>query len=120
MANDNEKRKHTRINSLFLSYVCIDENGKTLNEGIGRTLNVSEGGILLETNFNILPEHNLLITIAVEDTLVDIKGQVIRCQQKEEEKYHTGVEFIDIDESSLNVIMKFINLFKKTNWIKLG
>ncbi|MDM8538036.1 PilZ domain-containing protein [Desulfobacterales bacterium HSG17] len=109
----NEKRKFTRVNSLFLSYICIDEEGKTLNEGIGRTLNVSEGGILLETNFNILPEHNLLITIAVEDNLVDVKGKVIRCWKNEEDNYHTGVEFIDIDESALNIIIKFINLFKE-------
>jgi len=115
----NEKRKYPRINSLFLSYICIDKQGKTLNEGIGRTLNVSEGGILMETNFHMLPEHNLMITIAVEDNLVNIKGEVIHCLKNEENKYHTGIEFIDIDESDLDILKKFINLFKKTNWIKL-
>lgn len=115
----NEQRKHIRINSLFLSYICIDENGTIINEGIGRTLNVSQGGILLETNFDISPEHNLLITIAVEDNLLDVKGKVIRCQQHDKDKYHTGVEFIEINESSLNIITKFIEIFKNTNWIKL-
>lgn len=112
MAN-NDKRKHTRINSLNLSYVCIDENGKTVNEGIGRTLNVSEGGILLETGFEIMPEYGLLITIAVEDNLLDIKGKVIRCSKNEQNKYHTGIEFIGIDENALEVLRKYITLFKE-------
>ena len=35
-----EKRKHARINSLNLSYVCLDENNKIIKQGMGRTLNV--------------------------------------------------------------------------------
>jgi c-di-GMP-binding flagellar brake protein YcgR len=106
-----EKRKYTRVNSLNLSYVCIDENGEILNEGMGRTLNVSEGGILLETGFCILPKQNLMLTIAVEDHLLDIKGKVVRCGEDKANKFHTGVEFLDIDEAASTILKKFIQLF---------
>ena len=61
--NTNEKRKHPRVNALNLSYICLDEDQQVIKQGMGRTLNVSESGILLETHFPIearahgRPEH---------------------------------------------------------------
>ena len=44
-----EKRKHYRVDSLnLLSYTCQDEEGNLVKHGMGRTLNVSESGILLK------------------------------------------------------------------------
>ena len=42
-----DKRKHFRVNSLNLSYVYVDGNNDEEKQTIGRTLNVSESGILL-------------------------------------------------------------------------
>jgi len=44
----NDKRLHLRIDSLnLLAYSCIDDTGQVVVQGMGRTLNVSQGGILL-------------------------------------------------------------------------
>ena len=45
--NPVDKRRHTRYESLNLSYVCLDENDNIIKQGMGRTLNISESGILL-------------------------------------------------------------------------
>jgi hypothetical protein len=72
-----EKRKHARFNSLNLSYVCLDENNKIIKQGMGRTLNVSESGILLETHFPIDKSHIVTLTLGLGEDLVDIKGRPI-------------------------------------------
>ena len=71
-----EKRKHTRIDSLNLSYFCLDENNQIIKQGMGRTLNVSESGILLETYFRIDSDEHLMLTIAFEDHLIPVNGRV--------------------------------------------
>ena len=61
------KRKHQRFASLNLSYVCLDENNNVVTQGMGRTLNISESGILLETNFPIELKYLVLLTIGLEE-----------------------------------------------------
>jgi len=109
-----EKRRHGRIDSLNLSYVCVNEKGETVNQGMGRTLNVSESGILLETHFCIKPEQLLAMTIAFEDELVDIRGKVVHCRKGGDGKSEAGVEFLETDETSTEVLKKFIQLFKES------
>ncbi len=108
-----EQRQYIRIKSLNLSYVCIDENNVIINEGMGRTLNVSESGILLETHFPINLTHFLTLTVALEDDLVDIRGKVVHCSTCEDGKYQTGVQFLNQDRNIDYVLQEFIKLFKE-------
>jgi len=78
---------------------------------MGRTLNVSESGICLETHFAIDTSTFLTLTIALADTLVEIRGKVIYCRPAESDMFETGVEFIDLSQSSLAVLKEFITLF---------
>ncbi len=108
-----EKRRHPRVDSLNLSYVCIDENGNVTGEGMGRTLNVSESGILLETSFSMVPGQIISLTIAIGEYLLDVKGQVIRCTQSEENTFLTGIEFYSLDLEGYSILLKFIKLFQQ-------
>ncbi|MEE4359183.1 MAG: PilZ domain-containing protein [Desulfococcaceae bacterium] len=108
-----EQRKNPRVDSLNLSYVCIDENDNILMEGMGRTLNVSESGILLETHFSILPGQNISLTLAIGEELLDIEGQVVRSTQSENSSYQTGIEFARLDLKNFSVLKKFIRLFQE-------
>jgi c-di-GMP-binding flagellar brake protein YcgR len=106
-----EKRKHARFDALNLSYVCEDKDGDILYEGMGRTLNVSEGGMLLETNFFISPGNTLTLSVAIEDELVNLRGRVIYCHEGEGKMFRTGLEFLNIDEESRAVLNSFIKIF---------
>ena len=107
-----ERRKDKRFDSLNLTYVCVDDHGNIVQEGMGRTLNVSESGICLETLFEIDTSHFLTVKIALEDDLVDIKGTVAFSRPGNEKSFETGVEFIEVDQQSRVVLHKFIELFK--------
>ena len=106
-----EKRKHTRVSSLNLSYVCLDEKDKIVKQGMGRTLNVSESGILLETHFPIDNKHIVTLTLGLEEELVDIKGRPVHTRTNDEGKYEVGIQFFEPNKKARRSLKKFIDAF---------
>ncbi len=97
--SEKEKRKHSRVDapSLSSTFVCIDENNDIIKQGTCRTLNVSESGLLLETDLSVELQQILLVTIPIEEDIADIKGKVVRCLTNDDGKYEVGIEFMEIE-----------------------
>ncbi|MGD2271494.1 MAG: PilZ domain-containing protein [Desulfobacterales bacterium] len=112
MANK-EKRKFIRIDSLNLSYVLVDGNNDDEKQTMGRTLDVSEAGIRLETAVPVELDSTLMLTIGLEEELVDIKGRVVHSSKGEGDRYQLGVEFFDKDEKASIILKKFIAAFQR-------
>ena len=108
MTSEN-KRKHERIRSLNLSYICLDEQENIIKQGMGRTLNISESGILLETHFPIELQHVVQLTISLEEDLLDLKGKPVHVNSREKGKYEIGIQFIDLDQHATDLLKKFIS-----------
>jgi hypothetical protein len=117
-----DKRKHERIESLNLSYICLDEDQNIVKQGMGRTLNMSESGMLLETHFPIKSIHKLQLTISLEEDLLDIKGKPVHIRSIEGGKYHIGIQFLDLDQKSTKLLKKFLSEggVKKISKVKQG
>jgi len=112
MAPD-EKRIDPRIESSnLLSYICLDENNHEMMQGMGRTLNVSEGGILLETHVPIYPHHIVSLTMALEDDLMDFKGKIAYSRKREDGRFESGIEFIEMDEEKQRFYRQYILIFR--------
>lgn len=109
MTSEN-KRKHERIQSLNLSYICLDEEENIIKQGMGRTLNISESGILLETHFPIESQHVVQLTISLEEDLLDLKGKPVHIHSREEGKYEIGIQFVDLDQRAAALLKKFISV----------
>jgi hypothetical protein len=108
MTTENQ-RKHQRIRSLNLSYICLDENNNIVKQGMGRTLNLSESGILLETHFPIELEYLVLLTIALKEDLLEIKGKPIHARSIETGEFEVGIEFLEPNQDSIRLLENFIN-----------
>jgi c-di-GMP-binding flagellar brake protein YcgR len=110
----NEKRQHHRINALnLISYSCIDATENVVAQGMGRTLNVSEDGMLLETHVSIDPEYTIELAIGLEDELITIRGSIIYTNPGINNKYQAGIEFDEIDNATNEILIKYIKLFSK-------
>ena len=107
-----EKRKHARIDSLNLSYFCLDENNQIVKQGMGRTLNVSESGILLETHYPIDEKNTIMLTLGLEEDLIEISGRPVHSRTNDDQKYEVGIEFIQIDKKTRTVLKQFIAAFQ--------
>lgn len=113
MANQ-EHRKSARVASLnLLDYVVLGENGEPVARGMARTLNVSEVGLLLETHINLVLGQELLITIEFEEDLVELRGKVVHIGPCDEQKYCSGIEFLEIDDVGRNILQRYLKAFKK-------
>ena len=113
MTTEEKKRKKERINSTnLLTYFCVDENDETLLQGMGRTLNVSEGGILLETHVPIDPQCIVCLTIGMEDDLMHFRGKIIHSRERDDGKFESGVQFLEMDEQKSRFLRQYIIIFK--------
>lgn len=107
-----DKRLHSRIDALnLLSYSCTDDTGQVVIQGMGRTLNVSQGGILLETHVQIDETYTISLTIGLQEDLVDIKGEIVRSVPGKDDNYESGIKFHEMDEAALQVLKKYIKAF---------
>lgn len=111
--NQKEKRKSERIDTHnLIFYVCLNEKDEPIGQGMGRTLNISEGGILLETHTIIDPNYTVSFTISLEDVIMDIKGKARFSKKRNDGKFESGIEFIDCDESKKRMLRQFSAIFK--------
>ena len=108
-----EHRKHFRIDSLnLLHYTCIDHNHQDVGQGMGRTLDVSESGIRLETHTPLETDQVIAVTIGLEDDTVQIKGQVVHSRPNASGRYEAGINFSTVGRTELAILKKYIALFK--------
>ena len=102
---ETDKRKYPRIEAQnVISYICTDEDDNQLGEGVGETMNISQGGILLKTPLPIESEYILLTTIDLEYNTLDIKGKVAHSQRDESGKFETGIRFLGTDDDKLQIV----------------
>lgn len=108
-----EKRKHYRVDSLHLiNYVYSDERAQGVMQGMGRTLNISESGILLETHTPPISVGSIVaLTIGVEEDVVEIKGRVIYTKESQNDMYESGIEFFEFDTEAKDILAKYIAAF---------
>ena len=107
-----DNRQYKRFDSgNLLSYVCVDMNDKVIQQGMGKTLDVSEGGILLETHVTIDVDYNILLSIGFEDAMADIRGNVIYSRKRDDGMMESGIKFMNLTAEGLEILKEFIKKF---------
>jgi hypothetical protein len=109
----NSERRYVRKESLnLLDYVLVDEKGEIVTRAMGRTLNISAKGILLETHIQFEPGQVLLITVGLEEDLVDIKGLVKHAEMRDDNTFSAGIEFLEFDGEGSRVLHNYLDAFE--------
>jgi hypothetical protein len=112
-----ERRSTSRFDSKnLISYVCLDKNNHKSGQGMGRTLNISEKGIMLETHVPIDPNGSMSLTIGLEEEIMDIEGKITFSNKKEDGKFETGVHFYKPDEEKRRFLRHYITLFREQGY----
>ena len=97
----------------MISYSVFNKSGKLISHGLGIALDISEGGLLLETPDYI--KSNLLKLAATDNkkNLIEVEGKIIRTKKVSTGMYLSGIRFIGVDER----VTKFIaTLIKEYNF----
>ena len=110
-----DKRKYPRINlSGSVDYVCLDDKHQKIEEGKGKVLhilNISQGGILMETPKVINSKNILIVTIDLEGSTIKIGGEVIHSRKLDPNGALTGIRFVKPYNKQREIIAKFISAY---------
>ena len=108
-----EQRKFIRYDSLhLLDYLVLDEEGNPGTYSMGRTIDVSIDGLKLETTTHFKPNTRLLITVGIEDDLVDLEGRTTHALPHNG-RYLYGITFLKISKDGRRVFSKYTEAFRK-------
>jgi len=95
------RRKTPRVKTQnLISYFTYNENGILISHGLGIALDISKGGILLETPYSMEPGSLVLNATDRNKNPIEVKGNLISSKATS--------EFIGIDERVKNFIANLI------------
>lgn len=104
-----EHRKNIRVDTAnLLAYTCRNDENELMGQGMGRTLNVSESGILLETHAPMETRNTISLSIGFKGRLVDISGKILWCRPDEKGMFLSGIEFTGDDGSVTRFLQKYV------------
>ena len=106
------QRRFERTDTLnFLDIEHVAREGEVLNQGMGRTLDVSEVGLKLETHIPLQPGELLRVAIGLNDDVMEMQGRIVRVTEVGTDTYHAGVEFINLDANGMRVLKNYLEAF---------
>ena len=106
------RRKHVRVETNnLIAHETIGRDGKVVSRSMGKALNVSRSGILLETSYPVVAEGISLMAVDLDDNLIEMKGRPIYCRETYTGMYQTGISFIGTEEDTARFAVKLIKLF---------
>ena len=103
------QRKHPRVNVRVLaSFDCYNEDGELFNQKIGVILDISLGGMLIETDETIEANYVEIVFVNHEHELMSIVGSIVHSKISENGKAKTGICFHGADSENVKIATNLI------------
>ncbi len=101
-----EKRRSRRIRSLNLtSYTPKKGDEQEYIVSIGRTIDVSDGGVKVETHRRLAEGTRLDMDIAIEEKILTATGEVVHSEELENGLFGTGIRFTFIRDEDREALV---------------
>ena len=111
---NSERRKNVRPESLnLLDFVVVDEQGRQGEYAMARTLNVSRGGILMETHLALEKGQQVMITLELKNSLVNIMGKIVYSSFANL-RYRYGIEFFHVADADQRLLNAYVDAFRNS------
>lgn len=91
----------------------MDDIGNQTKEGRGKSINISQGGILIETRDPFEWQDIIRLFIDIEDESVNIKGKVVYCNAANFGKFRTGIQFLETNEKIISFVEGLLKTYSK-------
>ena len=105
-------RKYPRVKTQnLISYFSFNKNHKLVSHGLGIALDVSKGGVLLETPYSI--ESSFLVLSAADKMkkIIEVNGKLIYSKKATGGTYLCGIEFTGNEERIKDFITNLILVY---------
>lgn len=107
----NERRcseRHATLNFVYYVFEGCDEGGV---ENMGRTLDASESGLLIQTHVELPVGQRLSLSVGFGDNIIDLGGEVVHCVVAENGMSNSGVEFDPLNREQSVKLDLFLQAF---------
>lgn len=106
-----ERRSRERFPTLNFVYYTLEgcEEGEV--ENMGRTLDASERGLLIQTHVPLPIGQRLMLSVGLGDNIVELGGEVVHCVDDESGMSRSGVEFDSLDTNQAARLATFLETF---------
>ena len=104
-----DPRKYSRVKTRnLISVFSFDKDDNLISHGLGIAMDISKGGILLETPTPI--KSGLLVLSATDrdNNLMELRGKLIHSAQSTTGTFLSGIEFIGVDGRVRDFITRLI------------
>jgi len=107
-----ERRKfpRTKIHNL-ISFVCLDDEGRTTKTLMGIALNISQGGIVIESALPIEPGNIVLVTADEEEKIFEVKAKSVYCNEVGPSKYWMGIKLQGTTDENIRFIKSMVRAY---------
>ena len=103
------KRKYPRVNIYILaSFDCYDEDGELFDQNLGVILDISLGGMLIETDDIVKANYVEIVFVNYEHKLMSIVGSIVHSRKSENGKSKTGICFHGGDSENVKIATNLI------------
>jgi Tfp pilus assembly protein PilZ len=84
---------------------------------MGSALDISQGGLLLETTQQIEPGNGILITADEQDRIVEIKGKAAYCRGTGSGKFYVGISFQGTHDENIRFVQHMVraNYYRRSS-----
>jgi hypothetical protein len=107
-----DHRAHPRVETCnLISFQCIDAAGKTVRQGMGKALDISKNGLMLESSRPVESEYVSLMSTDPDDRLIEIVGKVAYSRRSRTGGYKTGIQFAGVGDENIRFATSLIKTF---------
>jgi len=107
-----ERRIYPRVKTCnLISYMAIREDGEISDQGMGRALNISQNGIFLETSRPVFSEYISLMSVDLDNNLIEIKGKVMYSKPSESGMIGSGIRLQGQHHENIQFATRLIKVF---------
>ncbi len=108
-----ERRSSIRFNASYpVIYTRFDREGRPCDEKPSRSLNVSLGGMRLQTDFPVSPKEVLNIAMALKGTELSFEGKVIYVMDSQDRNFEFGISIQKISSRDRMALARFESQIK--------
>lgn len=113
--SENERRKHPRIETENeVDYILLDKYRERVGYGKARALNLSQSGVLLETETPLEGSFVILMTLDLDGNQVQVKGRIANTRESDKPGcYLTGIRFTGSKKEHRNAIIAFVKKYTR-------
>jgi len=105
----NEKRLHPRFSiQVLASYDCYGQDGELIDQNLGVILDISIGGMLIETDDIIKANYVKVVFVNHEQKLMSIVGSIVHSRKSENGRVKTGLCFHGAEGENFKVATNLI------------